>query len=63
MIHALCRCRQAGCTDTETEVLRQRFLLDLEQGTKPQPLPVNRIRWAMPATTATSTSTTWRYEP
>lgn len=51
----LCRCRQAGCSDPDTEVRRRRFLDELERATKPQTVPVNRIRWAFTTSTATST--------
>ncbi len=61
MFHELCRCRQVACTDPETEDRRRQFLHALRCVSQPQ--PVNRIRWVMTATTATSTTSTWRYEP
>ena len=63
MFHGLWQCRQAACTDVETEARRRRFVADLARLTEPQPQPVNRLRWVMTATTATSTTSTWRYEP
>jgi hypothetical protein len=63
VIHELCRCRQAGCTDPDTEARRRRFLADLARVTEPHPVPVNRIRWLLATSTATSTTSTWRYEP
>jgi predicted ATPase len=63
VIHELCQCRQAGCTDPDTAASRVRFLVDLARLTEPQRVPVNRMRWVMTATTATSTTSTWRYEP
>lgn len=62
VFHALCRCRQVGCTDSDTEARRLRFLVDLARVTEPQPAPVNRIRWVTATTTATSAISTWRYE-
>ena len=58
MICELCRCRQAGHTDADTEGRRRRFLAELKQATETQTLPINRIRWGLPASTATSTSVT-----
>lgn len=63
VFHALCRCRQVGCTDSDTEARRLRFLADLARVTESQPVPVNRIRWVMAMSTASSTITTWRNEP
>ena len=63
MIHGLWQCRQAACTDVETEARRRRFVADLARLTEPQPVPVNRIRWALITSTATSSTTTWRTEP
>jgi hypothetical protein len=63
VIHGLSQCRQAACTDVETEARRRRFVADLARLTEPQPVPVNRIRWALTTSTATSTTTTWRTEP
>jgi hypothetical protein len=63
VIHGLWQCRQAACTDVETEARRRRFVADLARLTEPQPVPVNRIRWALTTSTATSSHTTWRYEP
>lgn len=60
MIRELCQCRQAGCTDPDTAARRVRFLTDLARVTEPQPAPVNRIRWVMATSTASSTITTWR---
>ena len=60
MFHELCQCRQAGCTDSDTAASRVRFLTDLARVTESQPVPVNRIRWVMATSTASSTITTWR---
>ena len=63
MIHGISHCRQVGCTDSDTEARRRRFVADLVRLTEPQPVPVNRIRWALTTGTATSSYTTWRTEP
>jgi hypothetical protein len=60
VFHGLCRCRQAGCTDADTEARRVRFLRDLQRATEPQPVPVNRIRWAITTSTASTTTSTLR---
>ena len=62
MIHELCRCRQAGCTDSNTAASRVRFLTDLARVVESQPGPVNRIRWIVATSTASSTTSTWRNE-
>jgi hypothetical protein len=62
MSHELSQCRQAGCTDAETELLRRAFVADLARAMQPRRVPVNRIRLALAATTAvtsTSTFTPW----
>ncbi len=61
MIHGLSQCRQAACTDAATEARRRQFLDALNRVTEMQ--PVNRIRWALTTSTATSSTTTWRTEP
>jgi hypothetical protein len=58
--HELSRCRQASCTDRDTKARRLRFLADLKRAT--ESVPANRIRWMLATSTATSTTTTWRYE-
>ena len=60
MFRKLCQCRQAACTDRDTEARRLRFLTDLARVTESQPAPVNRIRWVMATSTASSTITAWR---
>ena len=62
VFHALCRCRQAACTDRDTETRRLRFLTDLARVVESQPAPVNRIRWIVATSTASSTTSTWRNE-
>lgn len=62
MCHELWRCRQAGCTDADTELRRQGFLADLRRVTG---FPVHRFQRlticvAATAATATSTIHTWR---
>lgn len=64
MSHELCQCGQeAGCTDPDTEARREQFLRDLNRATEQPPVPVNRIRWVLTTSTATSTINTMRYEP
>ena len=58
MSHELSQCRQAGCTDAETELLRRAFLADLAKATKPQPGPGNRVLIALAVTS--STAANWR---
>jgi len=60
--HSLSQCGQVGCTDPDTEARRRRFLADLARVTEPHPVPVNRIRWLLATSTATSTTSTWRNE-
>ncbi len=60
MFHSLSQCRQAACTDADTEARRVRFLRDLQRATEPQPVPVNRIRWAITTSTASTTTSTLR---
>ncbi|MBM4011844.1 MAG: hypothetical protein FJ286_10755 [Planctomycetes bacterium] len=60
MCHELSRCRQAGCTDTDTEVRRQAFLFDLAKATRE---PLHRFRSLVSVAanaTAVVTTNTWR---
>ena len=60
----LCTGRQAAyMPDPWTERRKAEVLAELRRATGEQLPGVNRIRWMLPATTATSTTTTWRYEP
>jgi hypothetical protein len=59
VIHELCQCRQAGCTDPETAARRVRFLVDLARVTESQPGPASRTCWVLTTSTATSTTSTW----
>lgn len=62
MRHELCQCRQAGCTDPDTEARRAQFLADLARATEPASQPANRLRWLLTASTATSIITPWGSE-
>ncbi len=62
MIHELCQCRQAGCTDSDTEGRRAKFLEELwaaERAMQRPPQSVNRIVEVLAASTASSTAETW----
>jgi len=59
VIHELCQCRQANCSDPDTAARRLRFLVDLARVTESQPGPANRIFWVLATSTATSTTSTW----
>jgi hypothetical protein len=62
VIHELSQCRQAGCTDSETERSRIMFLAALAEAVKPEPAS---FPWSVAGTaaTATSTITTWSTNP
>ncbi len=62
MIHELSQCRQAGCTDPETERSRIFFLAALAEAMKPDPVS---FPWSVTGTVATATSTinTWSTTP
>ena len=58
MSNVLSQCRQAACTDAETELLRRAFLADLAKAMQPRHVPVNRVLIALAATSSTAAS--WR---
>ena len=62
VFHELCRCRQAGCTDPETEQGRITFLSALAETLKAEP---ESFPWSVTgtATTAATTITTWGTNP
>jgi len=59
----LCTGGQAFTPDPWTERRKAEVLAELRRATGEQLPGVNRIRWMLPATTATSTFTTWRPLP
>ena len=54
VFHELCRCRQAACTDPETEQGRIAFLSALAEALKAEPVS---FPWSVTGTAATATST------
>lgn len=54
MIHGLSQCRQAACTDPETEQGRIAFLSALAEALKAEPVS---FPWSVTGTASTATST------